>query len=72
MKEPKAIIENGIVVNADQLKRYWVERCYQDCIARRERFALRHSCEFPEIEDKPQVVEHIHRHSDMGKKEFDL
>ena len=26
----------------------------------------------PELEEKPQVVEHIHRTSDMSKKEFDL
>lgn len=25
----------------------------------------------PEPEEVPQTIEHIHRHSDMGKKEFD-
>ena len=25
-----------------------------------------------EIEPKPQVIEHIHRHSGMGRREFDL
>ena len=25
-----------------------------------------------ETESEPQVIEHIHRHSDMGKKEFGL
>lgn len=60
MKEPKAIIENGIVVNADQLRRYWAERHHQDYIAKRER-SYAHSryhgwpdpgSDYPE-EDKP-------------------
>ncbi len=72
MKEPKAIIENGRVMNAEQLKRYWANWRCQDFITRREISSLLRDRPSEPEESKPQVVEHIVRHSDIGKKEFDL
>ena len=40
MPAPEAIIKDGKVVNADQLKQYWAGRYHQDCIARREMFSI--------------------------------
>ncbi len=35
MKEPEAIVQNGIVVNHEQLKRYWAERHDREALIRR-------------------------------------
>jgi len=67
---PKAIIEDGKVVNHEELKRYWAD--YHDRKDRMQRMMFQDMRDAEPLVTKPQVVEHIHRHSDMGKKEFDL
>ena len=66
---PKAIIKEGKVINHEELKRYWADYNFrQDRIRRRMFNDLRKERVLEE--ETPQVIEHIHRHSDMSQKDF--
>ena len=56
----EAIIENGMVMNAEQLKLYWAERNHREYLMRRGMFAdlrARHGREdtLPEVPDPPVI-----------------
>ena len=72
MIAPKAIIENGKVINHQQLERYYRDKHERDYLIQRGIFRDLREAQRENPEKIPQVIEHIHRHSDMSKKEFDL
>ena len=67
---PKAVIQDGKVMNADVLKRYWERYWERKWIIQRGIFNDLREAQ-PEVRE-PEVVrtEVIHRHSDMSSKEF--
>jgi hypothetical protein len=68
MKEPKVIIENGIVINADQLKKYWAD--YFDK-TERIRAGMFRDLRTTEESQPPQPIVRV-IHSNMSKQESDL
>ena len=59
-EEPKAIIEDGIVVNANELKRYWAKENERKALARRTRYELLRDFP-PEPEPvKEKIIYHTH------------
>ncbi len=69
---PKAIIKDGKILNHEQLERYWVDWHRRDDIIRRGIFRDLKESQDTFAEPKPQMIEHVVRHSQLGPKEFDL
>ena len=67
---PTAIIEDGKIVNHEELKRYWDD--YNSRKDRMRRMMFQDLRDAEPLSEKPQEIVHTVRHSEMGKKEFDL
>ena len=66
---PKAIIEDGKVVNHAELERYWADYHFRRDRMRRSMFQDLRDAE--PLVTKPQEIVHIVQYSNMGKQEFD-
>ena len=67
MKEPVAIIKDGKVVNAEQLKRYWRDENERRYLLRKAVFAILPSIEMPDLNEKPHYPPAPPEHRLMDK-----
>ncbi len=70
---PTAIIEDGKVVNHEELKRYWADYNFRQDKMRRGMFNdLREEREAAPLSEPQEVIHrHINYHSDISKKQWD-
>ncbi len=75
MNEPKAIIKDGKITNAQELKSYWRDKYERDYWIQRDAFINGWNVPGdlePEPPATPRPQEVIHRHSNMSKQDYDL